>query len=275
MSQPFFVVSSGRSGTAMMVKALSLAPDIQIKHEYAVLTVQPLAVRRHAGIVNAAQAKKILATTHGAAARLAPTRLWGDSSNKLSWLIPELSSLFPEAKFIHLVRDGRKVASSYFHKLAAECYDDASTAALARYLADPKHAAAPPVEKKYWWPQPVCDDPCTASFPRFDQFQRISWHWAEVNRVIQRDLARLPDERKLLVRLEDLRSSPSEVAGIFRFLGVPYLDEFFAVFARPHNVNRPIDTPLTPKQLAQFGRIADSMMERLGYNDQPEYAVAY
>src|SRR5262249_35746575 len=80
MSQPFFIVSSGRSGTAMMVKALSLSPDIQIKHEYAVLTVQPLAVRRHAGIVGAAQAKKILATTHGAAARLAPTKLWGDSS---------------------------------------------------------------------------------------------------------------------------------------------------------------------------------------------------
>ncbi len=275
MSAPFFIVSSGRSGTAMMVKALSLSPDIQIKHEYAVLTVQPLAVRRHAGIVNAAQAKKILATTHGAAARLAPTKLWGDSSNKLSWLIPDLAALFPDAKFIHLVRDGRKVTSSYFHKLGAECYDDASTAAMSRYLHDPKRAPVPPAEKKYWWPQPLCDDPFTASFPRFDQFQRIAWHWAEINRVIRRDLARVPDERKLFVRLEDLRARPSEVKALFEFLGSRYRDEYFGVFARPHNVNRPVDTPLSPKQLLQFTRLAEPMMQALGYADQLEYAVSY
>jgi len=45
----------------------------------------------------------------------------------LSWLIPDLAALFPDAKFVHLVRDGRKVAGSYFRKLGAECYDDRST----------------------------------------------------------------------------------------------------------------------------------------------------
>src|SRR5512133_3088384 len=43
-ARPFFIVSSGRSGTAMMVKALVAAPNATIEHEYMVHLVQPLAV---------------------------------------------------------------------------------------------------------------------------------------------------------------------------------------------------------------------------------------
>jgi hypothetical protein len=142
---PFFVVSSGRSGTAMMMKALAPAEDLTIEHEYKVHDVQPLAVRRYQGLADGSEARATLSRTHGAAIRDAKTRLWGDSSNKLSWLIPDLAALFPQARFIHLVRDGRKVASSYFHKLGGECYDDRSTETLADYLAG--RADAPPPEK--------------------------------------------------------------------------------------------------------------------------------
>src|SRR6185436_17216354 len=155
---PLFIVSSGRSGTAMMVKALAAAEDLTIEHEYMVHQVQPLAVRRYQGLADASEAKELLSRTHGAAVHYAQTALWGDSSNKLSWLIPDLAELFPTARFIHLVRDGRKVASSYFHKLAAECYDDRSSNILAQHLADPR-VPAPPPEKKYWWPQPKAGEP--------------------------------------------------------------------------------------------------------------------
>jgi len=56
------------------------------------------------------------------------------------------------------------------------------------------------------------------------------------------------------------------------FLGLPYRDSFFSAFARPHNVNRPVDTMLTPEQAAQFAMLATPMMKRLGYAGQPEYA---
>jgi sulfotransferase family protein len=272
---PFFVVSSGRSGTAMLKKALASEMAVTIEHEYMVHAVQPLAVRRYRGLATAAEARAVLSACHGAAVRYAQTPLWGDSSNKLSWLIRDLAALFPDARFIHLVRDGRKVTSSYFHKLAAECYDDRSTTLLAAYLAAPDAVAAPPPEKKYWWPQPSPDDPWAEEFARFDQFQRIAWHWAEVNRVILRDIETVPAKRHILVRLEDLRARPSSVTALFKFLGLTYRDEHFAAFARPHNVNRPVDTMLTPEQSAQFARIARPMMERLGYAGQAEYAVNY
>jgi len=173
------------------------------------------------------------------------------------------------------VRDGRKVASSYFHKLGAECYDDRSTKIMAAHLAAPDRVGAPPPEKKYWWPQPKPDDPWAEEFARFNRFQRVAWHWAEINRMIFDTISGVADKQRLFVRLEDLRAQPSSVVSLFEFLGLRYRDEHFAVFARPHNVNRPVDKMLTEAQSAEFSRIAAPMMERLGYAERPEYAVNY
>jgi hypothetical protein len=269
-TQPLFIVSSGRSGTAMLHKVLSSAGDIEMHHEYMVQITQPLAVRRYRGLTGADEATRILQDVYVSAVRYSEAQTWGDSSNKASWLIPEIAALLPNAKFVHLVRDGRKVAGSYYRKLFAECYDDHSTAILQAHLKDPANNPAPPPEKKYWWPIPA--DP---AFRSYDQFSRIAWHWGEINRVIFDSLADLPEARKHFVRLEDLYVSPSAVKGLFHFLNLPYLHEHFAMFARPHNVNRPEDELLTPEQSTRFDVLCDTMMTRLGYAGSDEYVVNY
>ncbi|MBU6297637.1 MAG: sulfotransferase [Alphaproteobacteria bacterium] len=271
----FFVVSSGRSGTAMLHKALSAADGVEMHHEYMVHIVQPLAVRRYMGLIDAAAAKRVLGETHAAAVRYCGKAHWGDSSNKLSWLIPELAELLPQAKFVHLVRDGRKVASSYFHKLGGECYDDRSTAILRAHIDDPARNPPPPPEKKYWWPLPAASDPAAAAFAGYDQFGRIAWHWAEINRVILEALAALAPQRHMFLRLEELRETPGAVRGLCDFLNLPYRDEYFSMFARPHNVNRPEDRLLDERQRAQFAGIAGRMLARLGYASSGEYVVNY
>jgi hypothetical protein len=274
-TQVFIVVSSGRSGTAMLQKALAASSDIEIHHEYMVHLIQPLAVRRYLGLATESEARTILAQTYEAAIRCSDAAHWGDSSNKASWLIDDLAELLPRAKFIHLARDGRKVASSYLHKLGAECYDDRSTAILGQFLDDPAHNPPPPPEKKYWWPVPRKTDPLSQKFRAFDQFERIAWHWVEINRVILDSLARLAPSRSHFVRLEDLRASPEAVKELYRFLGLAYRTEHFAAFARPHNVNRPEDTLLDARQRVQFDAIASPMMDRLGYASEAEYVVNY
>jgi hypothetical protein len=274
-TRPFFIVSSGRSGTAMLHKVLSAAGGIEMHHEYMVHIVQPLAVRRYMGWADPAEVNKVLRATHHAAVRYSNAAHWGDSSNKLSWLIPDLADLMPDAKFVHLVRDGRKVASSYFHKLGDECYDDRSTAILAAHARDPERNPAPPPEKKYWWPLPRQGDRFERAFEGFGQFERISWHWVEINRVILQSLAPLPPDRKLFTRLENLESRASEVKALFEFLELPYRTEHSGMFARPHNVNRPEDQLLDRMQSEKFVRIAGDMMEALGYADEPEYVVKY
>jgi hypothetical protein len=274
-TRAFFVVSSGRSGTAMLHKALSASDDVEMHHEYMVHIVQPLAIRRYMRLIDSAEAKRVIENTHAAAAHYSEKRHWGDSSNKLAWLIPELAELFPDARFVHLVRDGRKVASSYFHKLGDECYDDRSSKLLRAYAEDPSHVAAPPPEKKYWWPQPVAGMPFAEEFQHFDQFQRIAWHWCEINRVILQSLARLESRTWQTIRLEDLRRSPDALRALYDFLNLPYQDENFSMFAKPHNVNRPEDRLLDATQRMQFGIIAGAMMEQLGYAEHEEYVVNY
>jgi hypothetical protein len=272
-TKPFFVVSSGRSGTAMLHKALSAAPDVEMHHEFLVHHIQPLAVRRYMGLAGAAETGAMLRQTYAAAMLYSQKAFWGDSSNKLSWLIPDLFALFPHAKFVHLVRDGRKVAGSFFNKLGDECYDDRSTAILRAHVED--NAPAPPPEKKYWWPLPRSNDPGVNAFRAYSQFERIAWHWAEINRVILQDLVTLPQNQTLFVKLEDLRADESVLRGLFDFLGLSYHAEFFAMFQRPHNVNRPQDKLLSDGQRAQFDAIAGTMMQRLGYDRAPEYVVNY
>jgi hypothetical protein len=268
-------VSSGRSGTAMLHKALSAVDGVEMHHEYAVQVAQPLAVRRYLDLIDSRKAQKMLAETHGAAVRHSSARYWGDSSNKLSWVIPELAELLPEAKFVHLVRDGRKVAGSYFRKLGDECYDDHSTAVLQAHYDAPAAHPAPPPEKKYWWPVPRRYDTAARAFRSYNQFERICWHWSEINRVILAELARLSPERQHFVRLEDLRASPVAVEELYGFLKLPYRHDAYAIFARPHNVNRPEDKLLDADERARFDTIAQPMMDALGYAGRSEYVVSY
>jgi len=244
-------------------------------HEYMVHVTQPLAIRRYLGLISQEDTIRVLAQTHGAAAHYSSAAHWGDSSNKLSWLIPDLAGLLPDAKFIHLVRDGRKVTGSYFRKLGEECYDERSTAILQAHYDDPTRVPAPPPEKKFWWPVPRKGDPQGRTFRQFGQFERICWHWAEINRVILEALAELPASRQMFLRLEELRTSPSAVKGLYDFLNLHYRDDAFAVFARPHNVNRPEDRLLDAHERERFDTIAGAMMERLGYAERAEYVVNY
>jgi hypothetical protein len=274
-AKPFFIVSSGRSGTAMLHKLLSSIENVEMHHDYAVQIVQPLAVRRYLGLAEASETHRVLAETYGSSIRHSEKEFWGDSSNKLSWLIPDLAALFPDAKFVHLVRDGRKVAGSYFRKLGAECYDDRSSQIFQAFYDDPVSREAPPPEKKYWWPVPRKGASDAQAFRLFDQFERISWHWAEINRVILDSLSRLPPACKTFIRLEDLRSSPETLKALLHFLNLGYRDSHFALLQRPHNVNKPQDTLLSDRERDAFDRIAGTMMTRLGYDAPREYVVNY
>ena len=122
MTQPFFIVSSGRSGTAMLHKALSAKPGVEMHHEYAVQITQPLAVKRYLGLLDENQTRAILGESVGAAVHHSRAAHWGDSSNKLSWLIPDLAALFPDARFVHLVRIGDYQKCCFeFWLLGQEC----------------------------------------------------------------------------------------------------------------------------------------------------------
>jgi len=272
---PIFIVGSGRSGTRMVFKLLSGIPEVEIYHEYVCTHIQQQATLYHMGLIDNNEIKQKIKELHGSAIHYSKANCWVDCSNKLSWIIEPLFALFPTAKFVHLVRDGRKVAISYFHKLNDEMYDDESVKIMRDWLNNQEKLPMPPPEKRYWWNIPQKSQPYAEKFSKFDQFQRACYQWVESNRVIMESLKNIPQEQKLFVKLEDLVADRDVLANLLAFFEVKYEEHFFEFLQTPQNVIFPMDFQLKDFQLLQFNEIAFDMMETLGYAGTEEYRVEY
>ncbi|MEI1376529.1 sulfotransferase [Nostoc sp. UHCC 0926] len=272
---PIFVVGSGRSGTRMIYKLLSGYPHIEIYHEYLCTHIQQYAALYFMKRISSDVLQKKFMELHGAGIYYSQSQYWIDCSNKISWIIEPILDLFPQAKFVHLVRDGRKVAASYFHKLNHEMYDDQSIKIMEEWLKNSDKLPMPPPEKKYWWNIPQNGQPFADDFGQFDQFQRACYQWRESNRVVNESLAKISEEQKLIVRLEDITKKPEVLKKFLNFFNLDYEDHFFEFLQTPQNVIFPMDFKLTTKQIEQFNYIAGDMMENFGYAETEEYNVEY
>lgn len=272
---PIFIVGSGRSGTRMIYKLLSGIPHIEVYHEYLCTHIQPVAAKYYMKLIDKETVKKEIVRLYGSAIYYSDAKYWVDSSNKLSWIMEPLYELFPAAKFIHIVRDGRKVVSSFYHKLASEIYDDKSVQIMQRWLENSHNQPEPPPEKKYWWNIPQKGQPFATDFPSLNQFQRICVQWVESIRVITKSLTVIPKKQQLTLKLEDLTIKKSKLKTLLSFCGVPYENHFFEFVQTPQNVFFPMDLQLTPQMLKQFYAIAGPTMRQIGYGRKKSYEVKY
>jgi hypothetical protein len=118
------------------------------------------------------------------ARRRGKKRRWGDKNNFFLNHIDKLDNLFPEAKFLHIVRDGRDVACSY------------------RDLVQTKGLYAPDL------PSSVCG---------------AAIHWRINLNKIQKSFTKIRPDRVLTVRYEDLVQEPREILEqICSFLGLEF-----------------------------------------------------
>lgn len=138
---PFFVVGSARSGTTLLRVILNAHPEVAVPPESRFVTelwtgaaevdVSEFLARltghrqfqgwslsvdevaaEFAGLARVGYRGAIEATYHAYTKAQGKTR-WGDKTPRYVLSIPFLSELFPESRFVHLVRDGRNVALSY------------------------------------------------------------------------------------------------------------------------------------------------------------------
>jgi hypothetical protein len=138
---PFFIVASARSGTTMLRLILNRHPRIAVPPEsrfitelwqgsdavetegfltrlaaherFAAWDLSIDAVRSEIGDRRWLSYHDAIAAAYRAYARSKGKDMWGDKTPRYVEHIPFLASLFPTARFIHLVRDGRDVALSY------------------------------------------------------------------------------------------------------------------------------------------------------------------
>jgi Sulfotransferase family len=146
-TSPFFIVGSGRSGSTMLRMMLAAHSRLTIPPEtwYLLALVRRFSIDRP---LSAEEVESAIAVITGhyrwpdmqlsaqefrhAVSRLAQPYLrdlaevvyrrhleaegklrWGDKTPTYIQIVPELARLFPSARFIHLVRDGRDVAKSF------------------------------------------------------------------------------------------------------------------------------------------------------------------
>ena len=138
---PFFIVGSARSGTTLLRLILNAHPEVAVPPESRFITelwrgadevpVEPVlaaivahdrfeawdvpieAVREELSGRSTASYADVITAPHRAYARLNGKTRWGDKTPRYVEHIPFLGALLIDARFIHLIRDGRNVALSY------------------------------------------------------------------------------------------------------------------------------------------------------------------
>lgn len=274
-TRPVFILGSGRSGTQAIQKILSDIPHIEAHHEYLFTNLLKYTVLYAMHKLSERDMIEKLQETHESAVYYCDKEFFVDSSNILSFLVKPLEKIFPDAVYIHLVRDGRNVVSSFFHKLGKEMYPPEAIAVLQQWLQSPDDFPSPPPEKKYWRELPefvssndsdLYNTVVSYGEREKEQFSRICYHWKATNMVAYYDLQSIPSERKYFFKLENLSENPEEFERFLGIFHIPFTEGLFHLFQRPHNVVFPKQIALTDEQDKIFRSVCASTMLRLGYS---------
>tara|TARA_Y100000389_G_scaffold204400_1_gene256729 strand:+ start:10378 stop:11211 length:834 start_codon:yes stop_codon:yes gene_type:complete len=269
-----FIIGSGRCGTRSFYRMLAGEPNIDIHHEYRTVDVQQIAVLYYTKMIDFEECCERLKEIYNSAIHYSNSPVWIDSSNKCSWLIDVLHEIYPEANFLALIRDGRKVVSSFYYKLREEIYDDESCTILNQWLMNSsKHM--PPLEKPYWWNIPVqCPDKYN-KFSNYDRFERVCFHWNEINNYIESSFKNIPKNQKMYIRFEDLVADNATIDSVCEFLSIKKNKMFYDFLQKPRNVFYPLNYQLGKSKIKKFDKICKDTMKKWGYDNSEEYVVKY
>lgn len=172
----FFIVSIGRSGTAYLARLLDGIPEALVEHE----PVPEDALSFRKTFVSPGEAARYVRRFRqkdiSLRVRRARVRSYGEVNSVLRRHVDALSEVFPGAKFIHLVRDGRDVVRSMMARGSLGRYDD-----VARGIG-PYLVAGEGVK-----------------WEGLDRFERLCWYWRKENEFLRERIPRV-------ARFEDVLS---------------------------------------------------------------------
>ena len=164
-----------------------------------------------------------------------------DSSNLYIHFIDALHKLYPSARFILSVRNGKDFARSAFSR------------GWHRHVS---FGSVPPRE-----------DPYFERWPEMTPLERVAWIWTFRNRKALEGLAAVPRGQQLVLRIEDIGREET-LDNLESFAAVKITDRNLA--SRKINANPVLKLPprqeWTEPMNRMFDAIAGEMMEYFGYS---------
>jgi hypothetical protein len=127
---------------------------------------------------------------------------YGESNQRLSYIVDALHVAFPQAQFIWLIRRGIEVVTSWQKRRRYQDGVDEEVPQTSRWRLNRIRGDEVGAMNKAEW-------------VRMSAFAQTCWYWTWTNRKIQHDLA-LSGARWMVVKLEELDARKTDVA---KFLG--------------------------------------------------------
>lgn len=204
----FFVLGTGRSGSATIANTLSKNPKITCLHEPTFPLVRLSTEYAH-GNKNREDVKKELKFIYRDTG-IFPQGIYGESDMKCSNLVEIIAEILPKAKFIWLIRDGRDVVSSGYSR---GWFDESEYTAN---LSGKGRVYSGKAWSRYRINGYLCGQFSEEEWKDMSSFERNCWYWQYWNELIEQQLNSLPKEQWIQIKLENLSRELSKVES---FLG--------------------------------------------------------
>lgn len=230
---PVIVLGAARSGTKFLRDLLGSRGDFaKVPYDVNYVWRAPQSATPHDRLDPALLRQKDIARIRATLDKIAgrksgATLLEKTVSNTLR--VPYVSAIYPEARYLHIIRDGRAVAESSFRMWQAP----PDTGGLKRKLKDlplsywnyagwfalnyAKGRLQGRGGGKIWGPRYPGIDEDLAALPLMNVVAR---QWSRSIEICSEDLKAVPAARVFEVRYEELVTNPDKVAELSRFAGV-------------------------------------------------------
>ncbi len=214
-SSPCFVLSTGRCGTHLLTKLLSKHKKLDVYHEP---TPQLIYYSKYAFENTRMKKDELKLLVDGARYEYIRNSYLLDlhfveTNNRITFFAHQLAELYPNSKFIHLVRNPISFVKSGLNR---DWYTGRNAHDEGR------------IKKN--------DD----QWNSFSASQKVAWLWENTNRFVEEFKNAVDDNRHLTIRSEDLFGKKEIASSIFDFIGTepisPNLIE--KTITKPTNVSR-------------------------------------
>lgn len=256
--RPVFVVASPRSGTTFMAETLGGITGFADLGELGPLKEAIPRIARLPIAQSAPQLRSIIRRAQRTSLLVGMRAI--EQTPESAFLIPALAHAFPHAQFVHMVRDGRDVATSLLEK---NWLGRGAQAGWTDDVGQPYGAHA-----RFW-----VEADRTEAFTQASDARRVAWAWRRYESAVLEQSDALGD-RMLTVRYESMVDDPETTAcNLARFLNAQHAEEEFvtAFRATRDSARGRWRNELPEGALADIMDEAGTLLTQLGYCAEPQH----